>query len=295
MPTYIYIIDRILSKEGNTSLAHPSIDFHISPKIHSYWRIIMNFNGICPVFGSLYVLYCTYESVTAKVDRVMVGLQEVFSRFKSATLKQFTLGELEAELTKELGEKVLTRDKFSLLLDIFTEYVNENAAFTQQRNQLRVLRKRKQVGGDESVYFVSNSAYARLSSYFARYLTQCAPTELDNSFHHFYPLTQNKSIEIMPVLQLLELLDLCSNEIRGGEKAEVFIRINDPAKLMRLSATGKYKNEVLQTIRERHRNSANLLSAFFRSSMSTEDRWELIEQYFLGNEDYVRNTLHLDY
>lgn len=35
----------------------------------------------------------------------------------------------------------------------------------------------------------------------------------------------------MPLLRFMELLGLATYEIRGGEKAEVFIRINDPEKL----------------------------------------------------------------
>ena len=30
------------------------------------------------------------------------------------------------------------------------------------------------------------------------------------------------------------------------------------------------------------------------TDMSTEDRWELIEQYFLGNEEYVRQVLKIE-
>ena len=96
----------------------------------------------------------------------------------------------------------------------------------------------------------------------------------------------------MPLLGLLELLELATYEIRGGEKAEVFIRINDPAKLQRL-ATGKYTNQVLRSIQERHRHNHQLLNAFFLTQMTTEDRWKLIEQYFLGNEDYVNDVLNL--
>ena len=95
----------------------------------------------------------------------------------------------------------------------------------------------------------------------------------------------------MPLLRLLELLGLATYEIRGGEKAEVFIRINDPEKLERLATTGRYTNSVLQNIKERHRNNEKLLSAFFAADMSDDDRWELIEQYFLGNEEYVKEHL----
>ena len=180
----------------------------------------------------------------------------------------------------------------SILLDIFTETVNENAAFSQVRTQVRVLRKRKQSRKDETVYFVSNGAYVRLTSYFTRYLGQCAPFGDDNVFARFYPMIKDKPIELMPILRIMELLDLATYEIRGGEKAEVFIRINDPSKLQRL-ASGNYKNTVLQAIQQRHKHNQELLDAFFSAEMSNDDRWELIEQYFLGNEQYVDDVLHL--
>ena len=97
----------------------------------------------------------------------------------------------------------------------------------------------------------------------------------------------------MPLLRFMELLGLATYEIRGGEKAEVFIRINDPEKIERLATSGRYTNGVLQNIQEHHRNNENLLTAFFTANMSDEVRWEVIEQYFLGNGDYVRQVLHM--
>lgn len=96
----------------------------------------------------------------------------------------------------------------------------------------------------------------------------------------------------MPLLRLLELLDLANYEIRGGEKAEVFIRINDPSKIQRL-ANSNYKNGVLQTIQARHRSNQKLLAAFFTKELSTDDCWNLIEEYFLGNEKFVSSVLNL--
>ena len=168
----------------------------------------------------------------------------------------------------------------------------QNAAFTQNRSQIRVLRKRKQAGSEETVYFVSSVSYTRLANFFNRQIDQCAPNAADNTFYRFYPLTQNRSIEIMPLLRVLELLNLASYEIRGGEKAEVFVRINDPSKILRL-ANSKYTNNVLQAIQERHRSNAQLLAAFFSAEMPATERWELIEQYFLGNGEYVRDALSI--
>ena len=187
----------------------------------------------------------------------------------------------------------LPHDKAGMLLDIFTESVNEDAAYSQSRSRVRVLRSRKMPGADETGYFVSSAAYARLPNFFIHQIGQCEVNTEDNSFFRFYPLVQNKQIEIMPLLRFMELLGLATYEIRGGEKAEVFIRINDPEKLERLATSGKYTNGVLQSIQEHHRNNERLLTAFFSADMNDDERWELIEQYFLGNEEYVRRILHI--
>ena len=97
----------------------------------------------------------------------------------------------------------------------------------------------------------------------------------------------------MPLLRFMELLGLATYEIRGGEKSEVFIRINDPQKLERIAMSGKYTNGVLQNIQDHHRYNERLLAAFFSTNMADKDRWELIEQYFLGNDEYVRHTLNI--
>ena len=234
-----------------------------------------------------------YPTVVQRAQTVLFAITDIFGKYKNGEAKQFTLRQFETDLTDLLGEKVLPHDKMGLLLDVFTENVDENAAFLQSRSQIRILRKRKQAGTEESVYFVSSVGYSRLPNYFSRQLEQCSPNSDNNVFFRFYPLTQNKQIEIMPTLRVLELLGSATYEIRGGEKAEVFIRINDPEKIERLANSGKYTNQVLQSIQEHHRKNVHLLSAFFTAKLSTTERWELIEQYFLGNEELVYHALNI--
>ena len=97
----------------------------------------------------------------------------------------------------------------------------------------------------------------------------------------------------MTLLRMLELLNFASYEVRGGEKSEVFIRINDPSKIQRL-ANSNYKNGVLQSIRSKHKRNEILLNAFFMSEIDNERRWQLIEDYFLGNESAIYSTLGLN-
>lgn len=234
-----------------------------------------------------------YTVVTQRVENIITAITGIFEKYKSSETKQFSQKQFEVELAETLGEKVIPHDKVGMLLDIFTESVNEDAVYSQSRNRVRVLRSRKIPGADETGYFVSNVAYARLPNFFIHQIGQCRVNTEDNSFFRFYPLLKNKQIEIMPLLRFMELLGLATYEIRGGEKAEVFIRINDPEKLEYLATNGKYSNGVLQSIQEHHRNNERLLTAFFATDMNDDERWELIEQYFLGNEEYVRRTLNI--
>lgn len=234
-----------------------------------------------------------YTTVLQRVTDVITNITQIFEKYKNGEVKQFSQKQFEEEMAEALGEKVVSHDKIGMLLDIFTESVNEDAAYSQNRNRVRVLRSRKMPGSDETGYFVSNSAYARLPNFFINQIKQCEVNTENNSFFRFYPLAQDKQIEIMPLLRFMELLGLATYEIRGGEKSEVFIRINDPEKLQYLARNGRYTNSVLQSIQEHHRKNERMLAAFFATDMEDSERWELIEQYFLGNEEYVKQILNI--
>lgn len=97
-----------------------------------------------------------------------------------------------------------------------------------------------------------------------KYLYQCQPNR-EQTFQSYVPMGQENTISILPVLKLLQILEYASYELRGGEKAEIFIRINDPEKI-RYLANSNYKNGMLQEIVRRHRQSQELL---FLSSQKT--------------------------
>ena len=235
-----------------------------------------------------------FETVLERARRVLDALVKLFSRHKNGTVRQFTVRVLEAELEELLGEKVVAHDKFGLLMDIFTESGEESVGggFSRNRCQLRVLRRRKLPGTDEFHYFVANPAYLKLSSYLMETLRQCAPREGENRFVRFYPLNQNHSIALMPLLRFLELLELAGYQIDGGEKSEIFVRVNDTRILKQLTQE-HYRNQLLRRIQDRHKSGEALLDAFFRAPMTDGERWELIERYFLGDEAYVQEALGL--
>lgn len=88
----------------------------------------------------------------------------------------------------------------------------------------------------------------------------------------------------------MEILELASYDLKGGENAEIFLRVNDPEKIKRL-AYSKYQNEVLREVQRKHRDSQELLRQFFTNDMSNERRWDFIESYFLGREEELEMYL----
>ncbi|MDN0069018.1 DEAD/DEAH box helicase [Collinsella ihumii] len=95
------------------------------------------------------------------------------------------------------------------------------------------------------------------------------------------------------LVELLQALELATYEARGGDNPEIFVRINDPIKLKTLSTDSRYSNSVLKEQNERHDYAERVITRFFMTPMSTEERWDLIEEYFLGNDDYVAERLGL--
>lgn len=82
---------------------------------------------------------------------------------------------------------------------------------------------------------------------------------------------------------VLEAFDIVNYQIIGGSNPEIYIRINSVLELERLvKHPEKYRNRILDSVHSRHRLSVAMLTHIFKNKMSTEQFWEMIEDYFLG-------------
>ncbi len=82
----------------------------------------------------------------------------------------------------------------------------------------------------------------------------------------------------------LEMLELGTFEIKGGENPMVFIRLNDPERIERDSNNERYSNTLLLKTLERHYLSNQIFDHFFLRTFSNLERWNFIEDYFLGSD-----------
>lgn len=224
-----------------------------------------------------------YEETKKLITELLDAIIDVLTLHKRAEKKSFEEREFVSELNERLGEGAFDRNQIGMILDMMTLEVNENSAFQQNRSLYKILQKRKQQKNPDASEYIVMGNYTRIKGSMMRLFLQCYPGS-DMQYHSYVPYTSNKAISIMPILKLMEISELASYDIKGGENAEIFLRINDPEKIKRL-AFSQYRNEVLQEIKRKHRDSQELLRKFFTSKMTDKKRWDFIESYFLGREE----------
>ena len=84
-------------------------------------------------------------------------------------------------------------------------------------------------------------------------------------------------------LKLLSVFGYITYEIIGGEEPEIFIRLNDPSKIRGIVMGNiYYSNNYVTKARQKHERDVAILSKFFTELKTDEERWDYIENYFLG-------------
>lgn len=93
----------------------------------------------------------------------------------------------------------------------------------------------------------------------------------------------NKAKEYNVILGILESIGVLSFEMIGGANSQLYIYINQIQAIKNiLNAPYSYNNRLLDTVGERHLISVKMLTYLYEGDFSSEDIWNLIEDYFLG-------------
>ena len=83
----------------------------------------------------------------------------------------------------------------------------------------------------------------------------------------------------------MEILNVGSYELLGGETQMIFIRLNNPELVEADSKSSSYHNSLLEKNHERHEISLELMDHFFTQQLTNEERWDFIEDFFLGDDN----------
>lgn len=86
-------------------------------------------------------------------------------------------------------------------------------------------------------------------------------------------------------LKLLSIFDYITYEVAGGKEPEIFIRLNDPDKVRNIVMGNiRYANNYIKKAREKHDRDVAILLRFFNELKTDSERWNYIEDYFLGHD-----------
>lgn len=90
-------------------------------------------------------------------------------------------------------------------------------------------------------------------------------------------------------LKILSVFGYITYEIVGGEEPEIYIRLNDPSKIRGIVMGNiYYSNNYVTKARQKHNRDVAILSRFFTELNTDAERWNYIENYFLGYNVLVK-------
>jgi RecQ family ATP-dependent DNA helicase len=217
----------------------------------------------------------TFTNLYQNLQSLFANIQTVFANFEGSFFNQ---EQLKSELNNFLNDDIKSEKISKFILSSYSGRliqpgVIEANAFLQQRREI-----------DGYKYRVFNNQH--LASFTA--LT----SRLNNLFgntdefivNRYVTNKESNSINYVRLGYFLEMLELGTFEIKGGENPMVFIRINDPLRIERDSNNNNYNNTLLSKTLERHHLSNQIFDHFFLRSFSNDERWDFVEDFFLGSD-----------
>ena len=229
---------------------------------------------LTPLLKMTFFLDKSYKETLSIFERILIGLSSAISEIR-ASASFFTEKEFREKLESRFGKSDNVDKLASFILGSYSGRLIsaghiEGDAFLQRRR----------IGFVEE-YQVYNTNYeakfAQLRKIFAKLFSE------DNPEVTRYISIREKSLpNYMRIGALLELLNIGSFISSGGEDPKIFIRINDPRKINFDANDSKYKNSILESVKDRHKSSCALFEHFFTHYFENKLRWNLIEDFFLG-------------
>ncbi|MDY3319850.1 helicase-related protein [Riemerella anatipestifer] len=210
-----------------------------------------------------------------KIGNFFVLLTELFVSFNG---KYFSQNELETELKIILNDDVKAEKISKFILSSYSgrliqPSVVENGGFLQQK---------KEVNGYK--YRIINNRYLENFAALTNRLNNLFGNTDEYIVNRYVTNKESNSINYVRLGYFLEMLELGTFEIKGGENPMVFIRINDPLRIERDSNNNSYNNTLLSKTLERHHLSNQIFDHFFLRSFSNDERWDFVEDFFLGSD-----------
>jgi len=203
------------------------------------------------------------------------------SRAFSAMKGFFTSTEYAIALSRATNNPREAKRISEYILPLFSQRAtrpNDILKPNDVRTQANFLQSRR-IQNEIKYRLVGNSLNQLVST--IRRTLSTALQENETRFTKYLCLKSGYLHRYTKIGQLIEILSLGSYSLSGGEQPKIFVRINDPFRLSS-EAFSNYENAILDDIRTRHERGVDLMREFFGENLSNEERWDFIQDYFLG-------------
>ena len=148
----------------------------------------------------------------------------------------------------------------------------------------RCVKRRKGESSEKIYYSLSNGnfkEFMRRPIIKSKIMSNIAKAQETTSYAGFISLMADDNSNT--ALKLLSIFDYITYEVAGGEEPEIFIRLNDPNKVRNIVlGNAVYSNSYVTKAKRKHDRDVLVLLKFFNGLNRDDERWNYIEDYFLG-------------
>ena len=235
-------------------------------------------------------LLTKYAASLVPLTKFTLSLKQDFDQVKE---RLFYLMDVLERLFSQSGYKVFTEDDF---IEKLAPYYPEKAfrkklgkyvlsAFSGRmvgagKLEENAFLQRREYG--DITYLVYSQSYKSVFASMKRILVKMFEDSDYKSVTRFFSNENDYHLTYTRLGSLLEMLDLATYESKGGDNPMIFVRINDPDRIKKDSENDSFKNELLTRTAKRHEISNEIFDHFFTNTFSSEERWDYIEEFFLG-------------
>ena len=246
----------------------------------SYPQFIYNFmNG--NIFDSNYIS----NRIKLKIElddsprKILSEIENYLDKIFLALNKSehsFTKEELENNLksTFNMNNKLFIR-KINNFILTYTSLVTPN--YDPKNDNFLIIKKDFTNGEDKYTLYPT-----RFNKFKSKIISKYSEMFIINEQNRIFLKYLSKESPYLEVATLIQSLDLGTYEVTGGNASKIFIRLNDPLKIEYIAKNTNYSNKILRSIDKKGQKADQILETFFTTDMTDSERWDYIEDYFLG-------------
>jgi len=190
-------------------------------------------------------------------------------------------------LYSEFGKSYFTTDDFTRVIrekyGMTQARIIANSLFDLVDPNMTCVKRRSTDSSAKNYYMLSNGNFkeymrkAIIKSLIVNKITKSSET----SYSSYMNIANDEWSNI--ALKMLSIFDYISYEILGGEEPEIFIRLNDPQKIKNIVlGNAFYSNNYVNRAKQKHDRDVSVLLRFFNGLNTDKERWDYVEDYFLG-------------